>query len=143
MSNIFMALLPFRNPTTSEMAYFGDGVSYGSPNFTLQYRAMVFRAPYHTTWYLHCCTTYANPLNCFTEHPLLMFRVANLHLREVFLAWAISLTTGFSYQLRKLDSALALAYTRFRQRPLKLIEDITRYIYRQHQISTSKLLAKC
>ena len=29
---------------------------------------------HHTVWYLHCRTAYANPLNCFTEYPLLILR---------------------------------------------------------------------
>ena len=52
---------------------------------------------HHTTWYLHCHTACANPLNCFTEYLLLMFRAANLHLGAVFLAWIISITGDFSY----------------------------------------------
>ena len=102
MSNIFMALFPFKNPTVSDIEYFGgiDSTRWIWSSCTFPYiisiplhsvscfiisRTDLPISPFsilnrylghHTTWYLHCHTACANFLNCFIEYLLQIFRVS-------------------------------------------------------------------
>jgi len=110
ISNILMALFPFRKPTTSEIEYFGGNESTKwiwsawtlpsnistflySHNCLMISRTDFPTSPFkilkryfghQTIWYLHCQTACANLFKSFIEYLLLMFRVTNLHLNEVF-----------------------------------------------------------
>ena len=101
ISNILIALFPFRKPTISEIEYFGGDArtkwiwsactlpSNISTFFHSHSCRMISRsdlpiAPFsirnryfghHTIWYLHRHTACANLLNCFIEYLLWTYRV--------------------------------------------------------------------
>ena len=110
LSNILIAHLPFKKPTTSDTANFG-----GIDSITCMWSSWIFisrisslfhsqsccmisltdfsTAPlrilnrylgHHTIWYLHCQIACANLLKLLIEYLLLMVRVTILHLEEVF-----------------------------------------------------------
>ena len=110
ISNILIALFPFRKPTTSEMEYFGgnDSTKWIWSAWTLPSKISTFFhsqscliisrtdspiSPFRilnryfghqTIWYLHYQTACANLLKSFIEYLLLIFRATTLHLNEVF-----------------------------------------------------------
>ncbi len=110
LSNILMALFPFRNPTASETEYFGGihnikctwsictfpstiSRSLHSHNpfivSLVDFPISPFRIRnrywgHHTKWYLHSQTACANFLKLLIEYLLLIFRVTHLKLKEVF-----------------------------------------------------------
>jgi len=110
LSKIFIALFPFKKPTTSETEYFGgnDSTKWIWSSCTFPSNISTFfhsqsclrmsridfpTSPcnilnryfgHQTIWYLHCQTACANLLKSFTEYLLLMFRVTTRHLNEVF-----------------------------------------------------------
>ena len=118
ISNIFMALFPFRNPTASEIEYFGgtDKTKWIWSTCTLPSNISIFFHSqsclimsltdrpiwpfnilkryfgHHTIWYLHSHTACDNLLKVFTEYLLLFFRVTTLTLKEVFFLVNHSLT---------------------------------------------------
>jgi len=123
ISNIFMALLPFRNPTASDIEYLGgtDNTRWIWSSWTLPSNISIclhshscrtisrtdFRTAFvnilnryfghHTTWYLHSHTACANLLNSFIEYLLILFRVtARLLRRYSFLCNLKSLTYPLS-----------------------------------------------
>jgi hypothetical protein len=110
LSNILMALLPFRNPTASETECFGGihktrctwsictfpsiiskslhphssrSISLVDfPISPLKIRNRYFG--HHIKWYLHSQIACANFLKLLIEYLLLIFRVTHLKLKEVF-----------------------------------------------------------
>ena len=110
-SNILIALLPFRNPTTSDTEYLGEidrtkwiwsictlpssiSTFFHWHNCRIISRTDVPTSPqstrnryfgHHNTWYLHSQTACASLLKSDTEYLLSMFRVTHPHPKEVFL----------------------------------------------------------
>lgn len=117
-SNIFMALFPFRNPTTSDTECFGGIettkwmwstctfpsrilILFHSHNCRIISRTDFPTSPrkirnryfgHQTTWYLHSHTAWANLLNSCIKYLLSMSRVTHPHLKEVFSIEEISIT---------------------------------------------------
>lgn len=111
LSNIFMALLPFRNPTTSDTAYFGGKDSTRCTWSTCTFPAnisMFFHwhncrriartvfaiSPlsilkryfgHQTTWYLHSHTACDSLLNRFITCLLVIFRATTHIIRRLFI----------------------------------------------------------
>ena len=111
LSKTLMALLPFKKPTISETEYFGgiDNIKWiwsiktfnsSISNFFHLHNddklsSTVLLTPFSNTlyryfghqtkWYLHSQTTCAIFLKSLIEYLLLIFRVALLYLKEVFL----------------------------------------------------------
>ena len=110
LSNILIAHLPFKKPTTSDTANLG-----GIDSITCTWSSWIFIsrissffhsqscfmisftdfsiAPlrilnryvgHHTIWYVHCQIACAHLLNLLIEYLLLMVRVTIFHLEEVF-----------------------------------------------------------
>ncbi len=108
VSNIFMALFPFRKPTTSATEYFGGNditkwiwsictlpsniyTFFHSHNCLIISRTDLATSPFnilnlyfghHTIWYLHSHTACANLLKSLIEYLLLIFRVTPYILRR-------------------------------------------------------------
>jgi len=117
ISNIFMALFPFKKPTNSETEYFGgiDNTKWIWSICTLPSRIsacfhshscltispMDLPIPpfkslnryfgHHTIWYLHSQSACAHLLKSFIKYLLLTFRATVLYPKEVF-AFMKSLT---------------------------------------------------
>lgn len=111
LSNILMALFPFKKPTTSDIEYFGgnDNAKWICSICTLHSNICTFlhshscltishsdlpTSPFSilnrcfghpTIWYLHSHTACASLLQLFTEYLFLIFRATTLYLREVFI----------------------------------------------------------
>ena len=111
LSNILMALFPFKKPTTSDIEYFGgnDNTKWIWSICTLPSKISIFfhshscliisrtdlpTSPFnilnryfghHTIWYLHLHTACASLLKLFVEYLLLIFRATTLYLRDVFI----------------------------------------------------------
>ena len=111
LSNILIALFPFKKPTTSEIecldgtqrskwtwsaCTFPSNISifFHSHNCFIISRTEFPTPPvkilnryfgHHTICYLHSHTACANLLKCFTEYLLLKFRVTYPFLKEVFI----------------------------------------------------------
>src|SRR4030042_3754020 len=110
LSNILMALLPFRNPTASETECFGGIQSTRCTwsictfpsiisKFLHSHNSLIVSlvdfpiSPFnirnrywghHTKWYLHSQIACANFLKSLIEYLLLIFRVTHPKLKEVF-----------------------------------------------------------
>ena len=110
LSNSLMALFPFRNPITSDIANFGGtqitkctwsdcilpakiSIFFHSHSCRSISRNVLPICPcnilkryfgHHTTWYLHSHTACASFLNCLMFSLLLMLRVTHQHLKEAF-----------------------------------------------------------
>ena len=109
LSNILIAHLPFKKPTTSDTANFGgiDSITcmwsswifisrisslFHSQScciisltdfFTALLRILNRYLGHHTIWYLHCQIASAHVLKLLIEYFLLMVRVTILHFEEV------------------------------------------------------------
>ena len=108
MSNILMALFPFKKPTASDIEYLGGtdktkwiwsvctlpsiiSIRFHSHNWRIISRTDFLSSPdntlkryfgHQTTWYLHSHTACANLLKLCIEYLLNLFRVTARHLRR-------------------------------------------------------------
>ena len=115
ISKIFMALFPFKNPTVSDIEYFGgiERIRWMWSICTLPSKISIFLHSHNclmiflidfptsplsirnryfghqTIWYLHCQTACDNFLNWFIEYLLLIFRVTTTQIlgRYSFYVW--------------------------------------------------------
>ncbi len=116
LSNILMALLPFKNPTISDTEYFGGidntkwtwsfctlpsntSIFFHSHSCLIISRADLPASPvkilnlyfgHHTKWYLQSYIACANLLNLPIEYLLFASRAACLYIKEVFFLYKLN-----------------------------------------------------